>query len=570
MKILSIEIGVDVTHVLEMDYRVKNPKVYRSFSFQTPVGVIGEAGVRKSEEFRTALHKLLDANKIKTRKTLFVVNSGKIASREVLIPMIKENRIKDFLNTNSADFFPVDLSRYQLVYRNEGVVQQDTVKKRKLYVFAVPGDLVQSYEELADFCSLELTALDYVGNSIFQMMHKAVGNNICCSVKLDNNATMITIINQGMVVLQRTVFYGFEEVEKVVVDSGLFPKEQYPAAMDILQQADCLDTNQTAPEDAMNAMNAMRAEAVEALRPMIGNIRRVLDYYQSRNNGAEVKECFLIGNGAYIKGLDRLMSLELNLPVHLQEKDVLNGFRTSGGRLDAMYEACYGAAIQPLDFVFGSAQTAKIIEEKKKRELLAAKLIGLLCVACAVILLALSGVQRIALSHELNNLNKQKDELEYIQDIYNAYVDTKSQYDDVTKMNGKTETVSDALADAIEEMEEKFPSGVKVTSLTSNGEGISMDIEVSTKEEAAKILQNLATFDAFRSVTTNGITESTDENGKITVTFSVMCTYVNGTADDSIDTETTPEEDVETYMNGDQYIYPDMEGSTESGEADNE
>lgn len=567
MKILSIEIGVDVTHVLEMDYRVKNPKVYRSFSFQTPVGVIGEAGVRKSEEFRTALHKLLDANKIKTRKTLFVVNSGKIASREVLIPMIKENRIKDFLNTNSADFFPVDLSRYQLVYRNEGVVQQDKVKKRKLYVFAVPGDLVQSYEELADFCSLELTALDYVGNSIFQMMHKAVGNNICCSVKLDDNATMITIINQGMVVLQRTVFYGFEEVEKVVVDSGLFPKEQYPAAMDILQQTDCLDANQAAPEDAMNAM---RAEAVEALRPMIGNIRRVLDYYQSRNNGAEVKECFLIGNGAYIKGLDRLMSLELNLPVHLQEKDVLNGFRTSGGRLDAMYEACYGAAIQPLDFVFGSAQTAKIIEEKKKRELLAAKLIGLLCVACAVILLALSGVQRIALSHELNNLNKQKDELKYIQDIYNAYVDTKSQYDDVTKMNGKTETVSDALADAIEEMEEKFPSGVKVTSLTSNGEGISMDIEVSTKEEAAKILQNLATFDAFRSVTTNGITESTDESGKITVTFSVMCTYVNGTADDSIDTETTPEEDVETYMNGDQYIYPDMEGSTESGEADNE
>lgn len=567
MKILSIEIGVDVTHVLEMDYRVKNPKVYRSFSFQTPVGVIGEAGVRKSEEFRTALHKLLDANKIKTRKTLFVVNSGKIASREVLIPMIKENRIKDFLNTNSADFFPVDLSRYQLVYRNEGVVQQDTVKKRKLYVFAVPGDLVQSYEELADFCSLELTALDYVGNSIFQMMHKAVGNNICCSVKLDNNATMITIINQGMVVLQRTVFYGFEEVEKVVVDSGLFPKEQYPAAMDILQQTDCLDANQAAPEDAVNAM---RAEAVEALRPMIGNIRRVLDYYQSGNNGAEVKECFLIGNGAYIKGLDRLMSMELNLPVHLQEKDVLNGFRTSGGRLDAMYEACYGAAIQPLDFVFGSAQTAKIIEEKKKRELLAAKLIGLLCVACAVILLALSGVQRIALSHELNTLNKQKDELKYIQDIYNAYVDTKSQYDDVTKMNGKTETVSDALADAIEEMEEKFPSGVKVTSLTSNGEGISMDIEVSTKEEAAKILQNLATFDAFRSVTTNGITESTDENGKITVTFSVMCTYVNGTADDSIDTETTPEEDVETYMNGDQYIYPDMEGSTESGEADNE
>ena len=146
------------------------------------------------------------------------------------------------------------------------------------------------------------------------------------------------------------------------MDSGLFPKEQYPAAMDILQQTDCLDANQAAPEDTMNAM---RAEAVEALRPMIGNIRRVLDYYQSRNNGAEVKECFLIGNGAYIKGTGETDVPGIESSGTFAGKDVLNGFRTSGGRLDAMYEACYGAAIQPLDFVFGSAQTAKIIEEKK-------------------------------------------------------------------------------------------------------------------------------------------------------------------------------------------------------------
>ena len=59
-------------------------------------------------------------------------------------------------------------------------------------------------------------------------------------------------------------------------------------------------------------------------------------------------------------------------------------------------------------------------------------------------------------------------------------------------MNGKTETVSDALADAIEEMEEKFPSGVKVTSLTSNGEGISMDMKYlqrKKQQRSCRILQ---------------------------------------------------------------------------------
>ena len=32
-RVISIEIGREVTHVVETDFKVKNPKVYGSFSF---------------------------------------------------------------------------------------------------------------------------------------------------------------------------------------------------------------------------------------------------------------------------------------------------------------------------------------------------------------------------------------------------------------------------------------------------------------------------------------------------------------------------------------------------------
>ena len=57
MKVLSVEIGVDITHVLEIEGEVKNPKIYSFFSFATPVGMIGDGIVKRNEEFKKSLQK---------------------------------------------------------------------------------------------------------------------------------------------------------------------------------------------------------------------------------------------------------------------------------------------------------------------------------------------------------------------------------------------------------------------------------------------------------------------------------------------------------------------------------
>lgn len=574
MRILSIEIGIDVTHVAEMDYKVKTPKLQKSFSFQTPMGVVGEAGVRKNEEFRTLLNKLLDANRVKTRKVLFVINSGKIASREVELPPVKENRIRGLLNANSTEYFPVDLAQYQLVYRLAAPLTPEAQKSknRKLSVFAVPNELITSYEELASFCSLELTALDYVGNSVHQLMRRAVGGSLACSVKVDENATMITIIRQGEVMLQRTFFYGVGEAYTLIEEAGMSAGKGYSGIQELTEKELCLNPRMDMQmQDADNNMGALRDEVTESLRPMIGNISRVLDYYQSRNAGAEIGECILIGNGARMKGLDTLMARELNLPVRVMEPERLGSLQIASGTAMTEYFACYGAALEPLEFVFGEEQTAKIIQAKKKREMMVFRLFTIVCVLGAAVLVGMEGLSYLSRKGQIRKLNSEKEALSYIQTIYDTYVSTLARYKDVVTMEEHTRTVSDGLADAFAEMEMKLPSDIRVESLTTDGQGISMDIKVNSKEEAAKTLEALRSFTAFRSVQTGGITEVTDETGNTTVSFSVMCIYVNGSADTELEGETTPEEDVETYLDGDAYIHPDYgSDNTETEDAGDE
>lgn len=579
MRVLSIEIGLDITHVAEVDYKVKNPKIYQAFSFRTPFGVASEAGIRKNEEFRTILNRLLRARKVKTRKALFVVNSSKIASREVEIPNVKENRIRDLLNANSAEYFPVDLAQYQLVYRMvEPEVDgakgktEDKGKNRKLFIFAVPNDLVTSYEEAAAFYSLELVNLDYMGNSVHQLMRRVAGGNIACTVKVDDNATMITIIQHGEVVLQRTIFYGVGEAYSLVEESGVFSGREYPSIQALMEKELYLNARMDMQtQGSGDALAELRNEVTESLRPMIGNVGRVLDYYQSRNAGAEVRECILIGSGACMKGLDALMGVELNIPVRAMASERLGTLGINPKIKMTEYFACYGAALAPLEFVFGGQHRAQIIRAKKKRELLVFRLFFLTCVVSSVVLMALEGFSYLTHQTRRMQLEREKNNLAYIENIFDSYVETLVRYADVLMMEAQTRTTSSGLADAFAEMEAKLPSSITVSSLTSDGTGVSLEVTVDSKSEVAKTLEVLRDFDAFRSVTTGGINEVTDEAGRTSVNFSVMCVYVNGTEGIPEDTETTPEEDVNTYMNGDAYLYPDYSGeNTETGDTEHE
>lgn len=573
MRVLSIEIGPDLTHVIEMDYKTKNPKTYVHFDFQTPEGVLDDAGVHENDRFKKTLQKFIKSRKIKTKKVLFVITSGKIASREVEIPLVRNNQIRRLLETNSAEYFPVDLTHYQLVYRTISDSQVEKEKRKKLFVIAVPNELVHSYEMMAAYCGLELAGLDYVGNSVFQIMHKAAKNNVAFGVKIEKDSTLITIISKGEVQVQRTILYGVGEAEALIAESGLFAGKGYKNAKDVLENELCVYPRLDREKHSeMTDMELLRYEVTEALRPMVENINRIMDYYVSRNTGDPLKECMISGSGVHIKGLTQLMSTELELPVMevTRERSGINGITREMSAPE--YLACYGAAIAPLSFNVQVTQIAADGKVKVKSGSLIPPIIFIGCVLTSIAIAIPPALTNIEKQAEIAELTAKQRNLAYIRTVYNEYLNTQARYADVTAMNAYTKTVSDALADAIDEMEQKLPSNVTVKNMTSDGLALIMELTVTNKTEVAQVLSILRGFELFRDVSTSSVLERADESGKVSVDFTVMCTYVDGkdlgTVDDSIGSIAA--QDVNTYVNGEQYVTPDF--GTDSGEeaTDNE
>lgn len=573
MRVLSIEIGTDLTHVIEVDYKTKNPHVYKWFSFATPEGVVVEEGIHKSDEFKRTLQKKLTSEKITTRKALFVINSSKIANREIEIPMVKENRIQGLLQANSSEYFPVDLAQYQLVYRTiedeqkkKKVISKDKNEDatRKLFVLAVPNDLVRSYEEFSAFCSLELVGMDYVGNSIFQTTRKSVRDRLSCNVKIDKHSTMITIVNRGEVEIQRTIFYGFSEAATLVEQSGLFDRSR--STKEILEEELLLRPKIRASTSVeTDPLDILKSKVTASFKPMLSNISRVIDYYLSRRSGAEIKECLLVGNGANIRGLAQLMSMELNMSCVCLTKERANLSGVPRGMSIMEYISCYGAAIAPLNFQLGLGQEGAGAIKARGTGVKVAKVVFVAGVAGAVLLAVVAGGQRLKLTAQLAMELSEQDSYAYIQEIYDNYQATQIRYNDVMAMNDNMETVSDNLASAIDEMEQKLPSNVTVRSLTSDEAALSLELQVPTKKEAAKILQVLKDLDIFAEVSTGGLTDTVDEGGNRYVTMSVVCSYVGGTQDVPEDDGVNPEQDAldaQKEMSG--------QKTTEGGDTTNE
>ena len=169
-KVLSIKIGGTMTRVCLMDYRSKNPRIYQSFSMRTPEDVVAD-GVLQGDikSFASTLRNLIIEKNMRTKYVVFTVQSTKIATREVKLPFVKANRIGAMVAANAADYFPIDLTNYQISHNIIGTEEDEQGKRYKIQVLAAPKSMFDGYVQLAELCDLEIVAVDYAGNSVYQV-----------------------------------------------------------------------------------------------------------------------------------------------------------------------------------------------------------------------------------------------------------------------------------------------------------------------------------------------------------------------------------------------------------------
>ena len=228
-KVISIEAGVWWTKVSLVEYRKKNPPVYQAFAFRTPENAVEDGYIRDKDSFANALKEELRRHNIREKEVVFTLSSSKVVTREVLIPFVKDNKIRGIIDAQMRDYFPMDVSSYTVSYSKMDVEEVDGKKQIKLLLVAIPDNLLNNYCTFANLAGLKVETFDYIGNGTVQLMCDSFLQNAVV-VQLEEQATVISILENKKLVFQRVTPYGYGATLSAIIDHPVLGiKDEYEA-----------------------------------------------------------------------------------------------------------------------------------------------------------------------------------------------------------------------------------------------------------------------------------------------------------------------------------------------------
>ena len=552
-RVLSIEIGNSFTKICEIDYKVKKPKVYKVLTVETPEGVVVDGMLQPTQEYADHLVNALGTNGIRTKRVIFTISSTRVASREVQIPNVKANKIEALVKTNANDYFPVDLTQYEIGHYLAGGLTEEG--KLRVMALAVPKALLNSYYQLAQMCGWEVECFDYSSNSLYQILRDEKTETVTMMIKIDENSPIVTVLSAGKVLLQRTVAYGVQDAIETMIASGAYAVNDPMSAVERFQKKTCLNrvlhqgdklweenAGRWEDEDAGNVeVTAARQKITSTLEPLIVGVNRVIDFYDSRNSDTPIERTYVTGLGGSFSGMSKLFTNCLERKVHTLSdmEDKIGMSKAIRSTRPAAYISCLGAVLAPVGLIDKSQQKAKGMTVVSGTNYTFVSVAVLVLGVILSIAMAVTSLTRyFGTVAENVALQARVEELQPAQTVYNDYLATAAQYDKYQYLYEYTENPNENLVEFINELEQILPSSFWTNSFSSDMEGISMSVTVEGKAAAARTILNIRNMESIEDVQISGITDSKDEAGKSTVTFSITGTYKALTDESAEQTDT--------------------------------
>lgn len=526
-RVISVELGLVRTKLCEVDYKRKSPHIYNSISFDTPEGSYQDGFIIDKEALVESIKANIEKAGMKSKRLVFSLMSSKIANREVTIPLVKKERIQDVVMANVDQYFPMNVSEHAITYSVLEKINIDNEKKLRLLVLATPDAMVHEYYELAKLLDYEILAIDYMGNSVYQLVKNHISKDISMVIHISEQMTILNIFENGTLTLPRVVNYGYLNIIDAIINdnTSMSKKEAY----DLLSKRALL-AREASIWDDVAATSSIELSSMgigervdESLQYLIENVARILDYI-SRNENKRVNTIYLMGQSTSWSGMREYIINGLGIEViylnstglanTIKNPNMINGDMTE-------YLSCVGAAIQPVGFV---------PKEYLEQYIRSSNLTAFIFIFSSGLLISIAIIFISILAYK-NNLNKNNilkaeiDNLSYINELYTEHEKALEELSQIETIYDLTRNNNENFIDILDDIEDKIPSMALVDSINVTSQGIILSLVADSEVTVAKTLQQLKAIKGLSKISTTSLDIAEDEYGLKTVSFVVDAIY---------------------------------------------
>lgn len=521
-RVLAIQVGENITRVAEVDGKTEKLRAYHAFAFQTPDGTFDENGnIQSNPQFRNYLTKLLADTRINTRKVVFLISANKIGTKEESLPDMKDKVMTDYIKTNIKQFFPLDVSQYQIVHRING---NGKTGEKRVQMYAVPKNIINAYKEFAEFCGLQIVDIELLENAIAEVLKKSKKSGVGANIDIEEDHSVLTIVKDGGIEFQRMIPYGFSSVVEDVMDQNIFGDGL--SYMEVLSKLRSNDSFYAHLEDINRGDSVLKTATTQDVAHLINNLVRMIDYYSSQHQDTTIPYISIEGLGSDNRSFMTLISNEFPLEVQRMassEGNIVRNLKEISS--PSFYFVNAIAPYHPIGIELHAAGSA---EAKSVRDLANLRVAIIAFIVMAVIAVGLSAFQLVRkqmYQTQIANYQAEIDRMAKAKEVYNEYLKVTQEYNSLAALDAYSVTNEQKLPNIIKELEEKLPTGTSVQTLDISTSGLVLAMTAPDKDTAALAVQNLRTMTDVDVSTVDSLAGGTSDEGVTSYLFTVNMTY---------------------------------------------
>ena len=521
-KLVSIDIGSKSIKIIEGISDKKNLTVKKAVKISTPIDSIQEGYIKDFESVRNVLKQTLTSNGIKTKNAVFNINTTSLITRTVELPILKKhNETIQMIRFELEQFLPVVLDEYKIVFRVVKTYTEDGIKKGSYLIYAVPTKLINDYIHLADVIGLRLISMDLSFNSLEKVFsvgrtindEKILKDKAYYVLEMGHKSLIFNVMSNDKNLFTRIINLGGADIDVSI--GNLFDTNPENATK-LKHKVSNLELYQLETPEDTSVNNIISTTVGE----WTNEVRRVIQYFTSRNKEMEAGKLFLYGGSSSIKNIDKYFKESLNIDTLIIEK--INGFSLdlkSKGDKDLDLSEYLNSVAGLLKTKSDMNLLSDIIKTKQKRlKNVATGTLVLGLIALALVFYFLDYSLKI---YSLNN------EIDYFDSIIDNPV-YQAKYQEVQQLEtrigvlrdyknivvalntqlGKTDVIQTDLLIALSST---VPVDTNISNMSINGNNIAIQGTSLVRESVAQLTKNLKDLEITDNVHVPSIVRSEAE-----------------------------------------------------------
>lgn len=294
-RILGIEIGHAYIKLLEVTKFGESIKVHRFSLINTPKESIKDGIICHVESIQKLIMEEMHLRKYRAKKVVGIIQSNQIIIRNELMDQTNRREIWEKMSEQAEYILPIKTKEYQIAYKVvEEVIEKRKEKSRVVFI-ATPNKimvpvlhLIQSINRVPVLVTVPSEALSY----LCTQDRETFPSKGVLIMDLGGYHTYITIVSEYKEVFSKEIGYGLENIKEEIMESEL-------------------------EEDVDIETYLQNIVWPHLTYHILEEVERILRYFETHFYGGTIEKVYLIGGGAYIKGIRTFVRDTLGKPTEI-------------------------------------------------------------------------------------------------------------------------------------------------------------------------------------------------------------------------------------------------------------